>query len=61
MDKVEMHMLDFGKAKSIQLELGLPWSMWDDVVIAAQMRRLNIKELYSNDKDFEIPWIKRTF
>jgi len=62
LEKVETHMLDFEEARSIQLELKLPWSMWDDIVIAAQMRRLNIKEIYSNDEDFDkIPWIKRTF
>jgi predicted nucleic acid-binding protein len=62
MEKVETNMLDFEEARSIQLELNLPWSMWDDIVIAAQMRKLNIKEIYSNDNDFDkIPWIKRTF
>jgi predicted nucleic acid-binding protein len=59
LEKVETHMLDFEEARSIQLELKLPWSMWDDIVIAAQMRRLNIKEIYSNDEDFDkIPWSK---
>jgi len=60
--KVETTMLDFEEARSIQSEQDLPWSMWDDIVIAAQMKRLNIKEIYSNDKDFDkIPWIKRIF
>ena len=55
-------MIDFEEAKAIQSELSLPWSMWDDIVIAAQMKKLNIKEIYSNDKDFDkIPWIKRIF
>ena len=36
--------------------------MWDEMVIAAQMKRLNINEIYSNYSDFDkIPWIKRTF
>lgn len=36
--------------------------MWDDLVITAQMKRLGITEIYSNDKDFDrIPWIKRIF
>ena len=62
LQKIETHMLDFEEARSIQLELNLPWSMWDDVVIAAQMKRLNLKEIYSNDHDFDkIPWIKRIF
>ena len=44
----------------MQAKLNLPWSMWDDRIIAAQMKRLNIKEIFSNDKDFEkVPWIKR--
>ena len=60
--KVETNMLDFEEARSIQSELKLPWSMWDDIVIAAQMKRLDIKEIYSNDNDFDkIPWIKRVF
>lgn len=62
LQKIETHMLDFEEARSIQSQLNLPWSMWDDMVIAAQMKRLNLKEIYSNDNDFdEIPWIKRIF
>jgi predicted nucleic acid-binding protein len=62
LQKVETHILDFEEARSIQLQFNLPWSMWDDLVIAAQMKRLNLKEIYSNDQDFdEIPWIKRIF
>lgn len=62
LEKIETHMLDFEEARSIQLQLNLPWSMWDDIVIAAQMRRVNLKAIYSNDNDFDrFPWIKRTF
>lgn len=62
LQKIETHVLDFEEARNIQSELNLPWSMWDDIVIAAQMKRLNIKEIYSNDNDFDkIPWIKRVF
>jgi len=62
LQKIETHMLDFEEARNIQSELGFPWSMWDDVVIAAQMRRLEIKEICSNDCDFDkIPWIRRIF
>jgi predicted nucleic acid-binding protein len=44
---------------SIQSELNLPWSLWDDIVIAAHMRRLKIKKIYLNDEDLDrIPWIK---
>jgi len=62
LQKIETHMLDFEEARSIQLEFNLSWSMWDDIVIAAQMKRLNLKEIYSNDNDFDkIRWIKRMF
>jgi len=62
LDKVETTMLDFEEAKSMQSTLKLSWSMWDDIVIAAQMQRLKIKEIYSNDKDFDkIQGVKRLF
>lgn len=62
LQKIETHMLDLEEARSIQLQFNLPWSMWDDMVIAAQMKRLNLEEIYSNDSDFDkIPWIKRIF
>jgi predicted nucleic acid-binding protein len=36
--------------------------MWDDILIVAQMKRIGINEIYSNDKDFDrIPQIKRIF
>jgi len=55
-------LTDFERAMRIQAECDLPWQMWDDVVIAAQMERLNIREVYSNDRDFDrIPWVKRLF
>ena len=53
LQKIETHMLDFEEARIVQSELSLPWSMWDDIVIAAQMKRLNVKEIYSNDNDFD--------
>lgn len=35
---------------------------WDDLVIASQMGRYGIDEVYSNDSDFDsIPGIKRVF
>ncbi len=53
---------DFERAMHIQAELGLPWRMWDDTVIAAQMERLGVHEIYSNDEDFDrIPWVRRVF
>jgi len=60
--KIETTILDFEEARNIQAKLNLSWTMWDDIVIAAQMKRLNIREIYSNDKDFEkISWIKKIF
>jgi len=62
LDKVETTVLDFEEARSVQSALKLSWSMWDDIVIAAQMKRLKMKEIYSNDKDFDnIRWVKRLF
>ncbi len=62
LQKIETNILDFEEARSLQSQLNLPWSMWDDLVITAQMKRLNIKEIYSNDQDFDkIPKIKRIF
>jgi len=62
LDKVETTVLDFEEARSVQSALKLSWSMWDDIVIAAQMKRLKMKEIYSNDNDFDnIQWVKRLF
>ena len=53
LQKIETQILNFEEAKRIQSELKLPWSMWEDVVITSQMKRLNIKEIYTNDEDFD--------
>lgn len=54
---------DFTRAYAIAVEYGLPFHrMWDELVIAAQMERLGITEIYSNDSDFDrIPGVKRLF
>ncbi|HDI42156.1 PIN domain nuclease [Candidatus Bathyarchaeota archaeon] len=58
----QITMNDFIRFQRIQRIFNLPWSMWDDILIAAQMERLGIKEIYSNDRDFDkIPWITRIF
>jgi len=58
----DTELADFKRAMHIQAELNLPWHMWDDMVIAAQMERLGVHEIYSNDKDFDrIPWVRRIF
>jgi predicted nucleic acid-binding protein len=60
--KLETTVSDFREAAAIKTQYNMPWTMWDDVVITAQMKRQNIEEIYSNDEDFnEIPWVKRIF
>jgi predicted nucleic acid-binding protein len=44
---------DLTSARRTGKDHGLPWSMWDDLVIASQMQRLGISEIYSNDRDFD--------
>jgi predicted nucleic acid-binding protein len=44
---------DMVNARTEKEERGLQWNMWDDLVIAAQMRRLDVSEIYSNDTDFD--------
>lgn len=62
LQKIETSILDFEEAGSLQKQQTLPWSIWDDIVIAAQMKRINVKEIYSNDKDFDkVSWVKRLF
>jgi predicted nucleic acid-binding protein len=37
-------------------------AIWDDLVIASQMKRMNITEIYSNNSDFDsIAGVKRIF
>ncbi|RLE48948.1 MAG: PIN domain nuclease [Candidatus Methanomethylicota archaeon] len=58
--KVETTFQDFVHAAQICKEIG--WDIWDDAVIASQMARLKISEIYSNDADFDrMPGIKRIF
>lgn len=53
---------DFTAAHTLKEETGLSWRYWDDLVIASQMGRLDIKGIYSNDKDFDnIPRVRRIF
>jgi len=62
LQKVETSILDFEEARNIQQQYNLSWTMWDDILIVAQMKRIGINEIYSNDKDFDrIPQIKRIF
>lgn len=60
LEKIETTFQDIIQATKICEKTG--WNLWDDAVIAAQMKRLKISEIYSNDTDFnKIPNIKRIF
>jgi len=62
LSKEDTTFLDITSAYTLQEETKAPWRMWDDLIIASQMNRLGIKEIYSNDKDFDaFPWVKRIF
>ncbi len=53
---------DMEQARKMKQELELPWSMWDDLVLASQMDRMKISEIYSNDSDFDrVKGLKRIF
>jgi predicted nucleic acid-binding protein len=62
LEKIETSILDFEQARGMQEGSGLDWRAWDDILIAAQMKRTRISEIYSNDADFDkISGIKRIF
>lgn len=62
LSKIDTVFIDFVEARELCLRYRLSWRSWDDLVIAAQMNRMGIREIYSNDKDFDkIPGIKRIF
>jgi len=62
LSKAETSVHDFANARSLQRLSKLPWEHWDDLVIASQMRRFGVTEIYSNDRDYEqIPGIRRVF
>ena len=60
---IDTRFEDFMRAAELSAEHGLPLHrLWDDLVIAAQMERLGIREIYSNDSDFDrIPGVVRLF
>lgn len=61
LEKVETTFMDFVDALPLSSGKAAS-SLWDDLVIAAQMRRLQTDEIYSNDTDFDsIPGVKRIF
>ncbi|MBI4258646.1 MAG: type II toxin-antitoxin system VapC family toxin [Thaumarchaeota archaeon] len=60
--KIETSFPDFASAQKLQEKTKIKWELWDDLIIAAQMSRTGITEIYSNDKDFDsIQSIKRIF
>jgi predicted nucleic acid-binding protein len=52
---------DITEARKIKKEQHHHWSTWDDLVLAAQMKRLGVEEIYSNNTDFKLKWTKRAF
>ncbi|MBM1154853.1 type II toxin-antitoxin system VapC family toxin [archaeon] len=53
---------DFLTALDLLEQLHLSHQLWDDAVLVAQMQRLHIREIYSNDRDFDhFPQVKRLF
>lgn len=62
LQKVQTEFIDFADAIDLQRSSRLSWTAWDDLVISAQMKRLDSNEIYSRDSDFDsIPGIKRIF
>jgi predicted nucleic acid-binding protein len=62
LSKADTSFLDFVRAQKLLSETKTDWKLWDDLVIAAQMKRLDVGEIYSNDSDFDaIPGIRRIF
>jgi predicted nucleic acid-binding protein len=58
--KLETTFQDLVEALETCEKIG--WEKWDDTVIASQMKKLGMSEIYSNDADFDhIPNIKRIF
>ncbi len=60
---VETTFADYLEAKRIADTYNLDFTkLWDDLVITAQMKRVSVDKIYSNDEDFDrIPGVKRVF
>ncbi|HZW58017.1 MAG TPA: type II toxin-antitoxin system VapC family toxin [Nitrososphaerales archaeon] len=63
LSKIHTLFSDFVEANnSTRVEARGTWTKWDDFAIAAQMQRLGMKEIYSNDRHFDsIPSMRRIF
>lgn len=60
--KQETTFTDFTAAYALKEKTKLSWEKWDDLVIASQMKRLKIGEIYTNDSGFDkIPSVRRIF
>ena len=60
--KVDTTFTDFVQAQEFCVKHSVDWELWDDLIIAVQMKRLKTDEIYSDDVDFDhIPGIKRIF
>jgi predicted nucleic acid-binding protein len=58
----ETSRADVEHAKQIKDEQKLQWNMWDDLVLASQMEKVRVTEIYSNDTDFDrLKGIRRIF
>ena len=59
---IETTFLDFVEAVTEMSKLNLGYRIWDDLIISCQMKRNEVQEIYTNDKDFEkIKWVKPIF
>lgn len=61
LSKIETTFQDIIYATKLTRKAGGSLKKWDDLVIVAQMKRLGINEIYSNDKDFDELGVKRLF
>ena len=50
---IETTFLDFVEAVTEMSKLNLGYRIWDDLIISCQMKRNEVQEIYTNDKDFE--------
>ena len=59
---IETTFLDFVEAITEMGKHNLDYKIWDDLIISCQMRRNEVQEIYTDDKDFEkIEWVKPVF
>lgn len=62
LEKHDTTFEDLTAAYALKGKTKLSWNHWDDLVIASQMARMGIEEIYSNDQDFDkIPHVRRIF